>query len=71
MMLMAKEKPRRGRPPKQPDEPSHTGRPVRIRHVFLHALDAIAERNGTFPPEEVNRALREYLQREGFWPPKE
>ncbi len=43
-------------------------RAVRVRSVYLRSLDALAERNGTTGPEEVNRALRELLEREGLWP---
>lgn len=46
------------------------GRQIRVRQALLSALDALAERNATSPPEETNRAIRELLEREGFWPPK-
>lgn len=46
-------------------------RHVRIHPGLAEAADLLAERNATTFPQEVNRALREYLQREGLWPPKE
>ncbi len=44
---------------------------VRINKKLANALDALAERNASTSPVEVNRAVREMLEREGFWPPKQ
>jgi hypothetical protein len=44
-------------------------RQMRIRGVYLQPLDALAKRNGTTPPQEANRAIRELLEREQLWPP--
>lgn len=60
---------KRGRPKKAAGDRHKPGRHVRVRAVYLPALDALATRNGTTPPEEVNRALREALERAGLWPP--
>ena len=44
---------------------------VRIRGAFVEQLDRLAKRNGTTGPEEVNRAVRELLEREKLWPASE
>lgn len=44
--------------------------PVRVRRVLADQLKILAERNVTTVPDEVNRAVRELLEREGLWPPK-
>lgn len=59
--------PKRGRRKRKGDR-HKPGRQVRIRAVFLEALDADADHKGLTPPEVVNIALREYLVREGRWP---
>lgn len=66
---MTKEKPKSkpGRP--KSNRPHQPGKPVRIRAVYLPQVEDVAELNGTTVPEEVNRYVREGLQREGKWPP--
>ncbi len=59
-----------GRPKGRSKDRHKPGRQVRIRAAFLDALDGLARANGTTAPEEVNRAVRELLQREGRWPRK-
>lgn len=41
---------------------------TRIRTVFVDGLEKLAELNGTELPDEVNTAVREYLQRHNLWP---
>lgn len=43
-------------------------RQVRIRLAFISVLEQLADRNASSVPEEVNRAVRELLAREGLWP---
>lgn len=45
------------------------GRQVRIRQALIVLVDKLAERNATTPPEEINRLVREGLERAGLWPP--
>lgn len=45
-------------------------RMVRIRKSLAEQIDAIVEKNASDFTEEVNRAVREYLERAGQWPPK-
>jgi hypothetical protein len=59
----------RGRPKKRSGDRHKPGRQVRVRGAFLPALDALAERNATSTTEEVNRFIRESLERAGLWPP--
>lgn len=40
----------------------------RVRKSLVAPLEELAERNATSFPEEVNRAVREYLERNGLWP---
>jgi hypothetical protein len=44
-------------------------RQVRLKKVLADRLEVLADRNATSVPDEVNRAVRELLQREGLWPP--
>ncbi len=44
-------------------------RMVRVRESLAAQLDLVAEENATDLTEEVNRAIREMLVREGKWPP--
>lgn len=53
---------------KRPDQ-HKPSRMVRIRERLAAQLDLIARRNETSVTDEVNRAVRELLQREGLWPP--
>lgn len=61
-------------PKKKPGRPRSKdrhkpGRQVRIRQALVVQVDKLAERNATTPPEEVNRLIREGLERAGLWPP--
>lgn len=44
-------------------------RMTRVREVLAVQLDKLSKRNATGFTEEVNRAVRELLTREGLWPP--
>lgn len=44
------------------------GKHVRVRAGFVAPLEQLASRNETSTPEEVNRAVRELLEREQLWP---
>ena len=44
-------------------------RQVRIRQVFLPGLDELVRLNGSDLVEEVNRSVKERLEKEGLWPP--
>ncbi len=46
-------------------------RHVRIKVQLAEQLDRLALRNATSTPDEVNRAVRELLEREGLWPLKD
>lgn len=59
----------KGRPPNPEGQPVRRGKPVRVRHAYLDALQALVGRNGSDLPEEVNIAVRERLERAGLWPP--
>lgn len=63
------EKRGKGRPPNPEGQPVRRGKPVRVRYAYLDALQALVDRNGSDIPEEVNVAIRERLERAGFWPP--
>ncbi len=41
---------------------------TRIRGAFRRSLQELAEKRGTKLSVEVNRAVREMLEREGLWP---
>ena len=43
---------------------------VSIHPAFLPQLKILCEQNASNLTEEVRRAIREMLQREGLWPPK-
>lgn len=43
--------------------------PVRIREPFAAIIKGIMARNLTTLTDEVNIAVREYLERRGLWPP--
>lgn len=64
---MAKKKPQAAEPaaPKDRHKPS---RMVRVREALADQLDELVGRNASDFTEEVNRAVRELLQREGLWP---
>ena len=42
---------------------------VRIKETLAQLVDVVAERRATDVTDEVNRAVRELLEREGLWPP--
>ena len=46
-------------------------RMVRLKERLAVQLELVAAENATSLTEEVNRAVRELLQRAGLWPPKE
>jgi hypothetical protein len=46
-------------------------RMVRIKERLARQLDHLVERNESSVTSEVNRALRELLEREKLWPPSE
>lgn len=46
-------------------------RMVRVKEIFAPGLEHLAALRGTSLPEEVNRAVRELLEREKLWPPSE
>jgi hypothetical protein len=60
---MAKKKPKDG-------EPSRRHRMGRVREPLALQLVALSERRATDFTEELNRAVRELLEREGLWPLK-
>jgi hypothetical protein len=55
---------------KTPAQDRHKpSRMARVRDSLAKKLDDLADRNATDFTEELNRAVRELLQREGLWPP--
>lgn len=56
---MAKKKTDRHKPAKM----------IRVRGPLAVQVEILANRNSTDATEEVNRAVREMLEREGLWPP--
>lgn len=44
-------------------------RQIRLNLRLSIQLEKVAERNATNVTQEVNRAVREMLTREGLWPP--
>lgn len=44
-------------------------RMIRIRQVLAKQLDLIAERDAEDVTSLANRAVREFLERQGLWPP--
>jgi hypothetical protein len=56
--LMAKGNPRKKKPFQ-----------MRLHPLLRQQLERLAERNATDMTEEVTRAIRERLEREGLWPP--
>lgn len=57
-------KPRKG----DRHKPNHR---VRLKLKKAQALQILAERNDTSIPEEADRAIREYLERNGLWGAKD
>lgn len=60
-----------GKSKKRSGDRHKPGYQVRIRSVYMKAVEDLKTRNGTSAPEEINRAVRELLVREGLWPPSE
>ena len=42
-----------------------------IRVQFIPGLEQMAHRLGENPTDVVNTAVREYLERQGLWPPQD
>ena len=63
MSLMAKKK--------KPQPGGRKARQMRVRGPLAAGLDVLAQRRATDSTEELNRAVRELLEREGLWPPRE
>lgn len=59
---------KKGDPAPKPD-PHKPARMVRVKAVLAEQLDIVASRNATDFSDEVNRAVRELLERAGLWPP--
>ncbi len=62
-----------GKQPKSPYRSGHfngTRRIVFLKERLAIQLDALADANASDLMQEVNRAVREMLEREGKWPPK-
>jgi len=56
---------------KQGGDRHKPSRQVRVNPKLAAALDKLAARNATTAPIEANRAIRELLERESLWPPKQ
>lgn len=55
---------------KDPEKDRHkASKPTRIRPRLAQQLEDLAERRETDVTTEVNRAVREMLEREHLWPP--
>lgn len=67
MPVMAKN-PKKPKPAK-PDPHRMPQFQLRMHQEYLDALEKLSERNRTSMTEEARRGIREYLQREGLWPP--
>lgn len=55
---------------KSSDTHKQQGFVLRLHESMLLALDKFVERNGSDRSTECRIALREYLERYGYWPPK-
>lgn len=62
-MLMAKEKSRKDEDQRKPYKFA------RVRQRLARLMQQVSEEHDTDFTEEVNRAVREYLERLGKWPP--
>ncbi len=51
-------------------QPPRPGRMVRIRQKLVESLERVIDRRASDLTEEVNRAVREMLERENLWPPE-
>lgn len=54
--------------PKNGKDRHRPGRQIRIRTALAKQLDKLALRNATTTTHEVNRAIRELLERLNLWP---
>ncbi len=61
--------PQNSRMAKRKNPSPHKGKLVRINPRIIEVIDDLAQENATDRTEEVNRAIRETLKREGKWPP--
>ncbi len=57
--------------PKSPRGSKLGWRMVRIRRIFLPFVEQAIEENSQTLTEWVNQAVREQLERDGLWPPKD
>ncbi len=55
---------------KTPGDRHRPSRMVRVKEALAAQVDLLVERRATDLTEEVNRAVREMLEREGLWPVK-
>ncbi len=53
---------------KKTDDTHKPSRMVRVKEVLAAQLDEIVQENASSFTDEVNRAVREMLVREGRWP---
>lgn len=53
---------------RKPVDRHKPSRMVRIKGALAVQLDKLVQQNATDMTEEVNRAVREMLAREGLWP---
>lgn len=67
MVTMAK---KRSKPMSSDHEDENKRIQIAIPPAFITPLKALCDANATTYTEEVKRAIRELLQREGLWPPR-
>lgn len=53
----------------KPSKPRQANNQIRIPEGLLHQLDLAAEQHGVDRRTEATIAIRQYLEREGYWPP--
>lgn len=68
-VLMAKKKSKPSGEEERSKDRHKPHRMGRVRGRLSRQLELLCERNQTDFTEEVNRAVREMLEREGLWPP--
>lgn len=56
--------------PKRTEDRHKPHRMLRVRQAFADAIQALADRNSSDFTEEGNRMIREWLEKEGLWPPR-
>lgn len=59
-----------GRPKKRTEDRHKPGKQVRIHPALIEVLTRLADQNVSTVPVEVNRLIRESLEKIGMWPPK-